>query len=124
MCLSSVTSLGDEQIHVGYKYFSDVVRRNDAGRLLAPQFVQSACRYVEFRIGRWYKDENTFQIRADDRTEYPAGYHVFPSVKDAKVSGYSGQLYQVEYRIVLATGYEGNAKVVIAKNIRVVKKVK
>jgi hypothetical protein len=125
MCLSVVNSIGNSKIYVGYKYFDDVYRYDTEGRKLKGiKSVMTPFRYITLNIGEWYKSEDNYTIKASNYQEYPAGYHIFPTKRIAERSEYSGKLYKVEYKDILAEGEESGSKVIIARHMRVVSKVK
>jgi hypothetical protein len=121
MCLSRVKKVTLQEVKIGYKHFHEMTRYGANGTVLPTTEVRSACRNNLFIIGQWYNDVATGTIRANDGKQYPKGYHIFISNRG---QGYSGSLYKVEYTDVVAEGEEGRRKVVIARKMRIVSKVR
>lgn len=111
MCLSRVSFVNKSAI--GYKYFVTLEDK-----------LQTGCRFVDVELGKWITDSSCKNITANDGKIYPSGFHIMKTKKGAEHNNYLGSLYKVQYRSVVAEGFEQKAKVVVAREMKVLEKVK
>ena len=99
---------------VGWKFF----KINEKGKLKTPYLL------FEFPINRWVKDKAVKKIKFGLRRDqtYPAGFHIYLTKKDADdMSFCRGTIVKkVKYRNVVAKGYQGKHKVIVAREMLVI----
>lgn len=131
MCLSSVRfALNHNGIGVGYKavsiiYLDSLERLNWSSKCVRDNDWSKNWQEAKNKI-----DDGKVVLFTRDGSPYPIGFHILLSTRDAKLYSYSSQIWQVEYKEILAFGKQASvytSKVldcVIAKYMRFVKKVK
>lgn len=91
------------------------------------------CVCTPYKTRQWNKDPHSHSIGArqfnypDGRNKdffYPTGYHIFTKKEDAKKWGkdawFPNIIKKVKYRKVVATGYQSNMRVVVAREFKFV----
>lgn len=112
MCLTKIAKFKPR--YVGYKVF---LKNGDEYR---PTIIESpVC-----KMGRWYSDKEDRLLKTEYdetciREIYPTGFHVFETLDGAKIwlNTTSEVIVKVRYKKVVAKGYQGRFKVVVAKKI-------
>jgi hypothetical protein len=129
MCLAFVTTVvknPSDKIHTGYKVYREGVNGHYASDMYGE----------EYYIGKWYtckhKDAEIYPslqlktVTADNGKQYSVGFHIYTALRSAEkhCAWTSKHIYQVEYRQVSTIGQQDGRRVAIAKQMRIVKKLK
>ena len=114
MCLNEVTyRKEDEKFKIGYKFF----RPSFDGYGIIDFFM-----HHHREIGTLYKEISRKRLTGD--INYETGFHIFKTKRGALAYRNDiDALYKVEYRDVVAEGFDNGSKVVVAKQMRIIKKV-
>ena len=94
----------------GWKVFHQWVERE-----LSPLFFSHL--HELFEIGEWVEDTNQ-----NDGLGYPVGFHLFANEEDAMryaTRHHYWVVYCVEFDEVVTTGWQQNAKVIVARKVKV-----
>ena len=120
MCLNKVTEEfdpPDPAIKIGYKCF--YATRTNQSTMCYSAPLQKFDKF--FNVGEWTEDNNIGRVEHI----YNVGFHIFREYNDAAVYtlhflGSINSICKVEYTNTVATGYQQNMPVVVARKIRII----
>lgn len=89
---------------------------------------------VPLTIGRWKADPNASETRHTETfgaapiQEYPTGFHIFPTLEDlkrwqSKLGWFSLKVFKVQFKEVVASGYQRDCRVIVARKVKVIEEV-
>ena len=110
MCLSRLEKFPVKS-NFGWKCFW----KNGNGGLIGP------FNAYKFPVNTWLNAGHPLPRKSthlDAQETYQAGFHIYATRDDARRSG-NGYIRRVKFRDVIATGYEGEEKVIVAQEILV-----
>jgi hypothetical protein len=134
MCLDTVSRLYDppkEDLRTGYKVFKNF--RSIIMSEFAHQQYGNSHSHIKYQPGIWYEsytgpNELESLCSEDFSSWYPAGFHIFPKLKDARAwcDAIYLEVYQVQYDRIVAVGnqtLDGDKLVHVALEMKIIKKV-
>jgi len=83
------------------------------------------CQPGDAYIGRWYNElahrakNNPVLCTIGTVSPYPTGYHAYVTRYGADHGGLAGDKHQVELRGIVATGWQGGQKVIVARWMKI-----
>lgn len=123
MCLEQINSKHHppkkySENHIGYKVFAE--------HPLKDGIYQPICWNcsLHFELGKEYEDTNDITISPYlEETSYQSGFHIFEDKENAVAYSIGDPVIEVEYNNVVAYGLEGLAPAVVARTMKLIRKV-
>jgi len=118
MCLD----IKDSKIDLVYnkKYGYKIFQKSNTGSIVGQYFL----RY--YKIGEWNKAPK-IKLKDYMRNLYEGGFHILHSLEDAKKwkKCYNHlYIFKIEFRNVVATGKQRGLKIIVAREMKILKEVK
>lgn len=105
--------------YIGYKIFSLNINN-------ALCNVSEHAMHTIFKTKNWITDINKFMLYTDETSEkYMTGFHLYTNKYNAKATSivWIDQVWKVEFRDVVAVGKQLGRKVIVARKIKLIKKI-
>jgi hypothetical protein len=117
--VSDVKLPSHNKTHIGYKFFDGA---GDA--LFGPFYTPLVHLCTGYPRYKWVADTESWSIQPTLSGEkYPSGFHVYLSVPNTPHTPIIwGDLYVILYKSVVAYGYQGGDAVVVAREMKILKK--
>lgn len=122
MCLHQLDKKTRKLGGIGYKLLS-----TDNG--VPRTYIQGV---VALPIGEWVTDpssENRWTEFRHPNKEYPTGFHIFLTLEDlerwrGKMGWRNLTVFRVQFKDVVASGYQHRCRTIVARRVKVIKEVK
>ena len=111
MCLQRVDKVTRKGTGIGYKVFTSDESYHTTFFVYGGR--------IKYNV--WYHDKATERICINDKKSYPAGYHIFLSLRGAEKWLPGGKFRKVQYEDVVASGIQENHPVIVARKIYIMK---
>jgi len=120
MCLDTLDKKTRKRGGFGYKLLSKCDGEPHT-------FIQ---KFVALPIGKWVSDpssETRYVEYSYPNQYYPTGFHIFSTLEDLKrwrgSSWYNLSIFRVQFKEVIASGYQYKCRTIVARKVKVIEEV-
>jgi hypothetical protein len=110
MCLHVVDKEAIVKEGIGYKGF-----------FISHGEINSEYQTFGFTYEKWVKDDDNSYIRTCDGEKYKTGFHLYKTRREARNNYSDSDIRKIKFRKVVATGTQNDDRVIVAREIYILK---